>query len=174
MKCNKCGSELESGAKFCAVCGEPVPQAPEGDGAAQQPYQSAPQQQPTYNYGAPQQDASYSYGAAQPQASPVYANVPPVSGTAYLVWSIIVTIFCCLPLGIPGIVFASKWSSSSRSSSTWPSSALRSAAAITTIKHPGPSGPSAGAAAAFRRGIFAPVCPWRGGAVAKTAHFRVY
>ena len=73
MKCNKCGSELESGAKFCAVCGEPVPQAPEGDGAAQQPYQSAPQQQPTYNYGAPQQDASYSYGAAQPQASPVYA-----------------------------------------------------------------------------------------------------
>ena len=112
MKCNKCGSELESGAKFCAVCGEPVPQAPEGDGAAQQPYQSAPQpepqQQPTYNYGAPQQDASYSYGAPQPQASPVYANVPPVSGTAYLVWSIIVTIFCCLPLGIPGIVFASK------------------------------------------------------------------
>ena len=108
MTCTKCGSELESGAKFCAVCGEPVPQAPEGDGAAQQPYQSAPQQQPTYNYGAPQQDASYSYGAAQPQASPVYANVPPVSGTAYLVWSIIVTIFCCLPLGIPGIVFASK------------------------------------------------------------------
>ena len=89
MKCNKCGSELESGAKFCAVCGEPVPQAPEGDSA-------------------PQEDASYSYGAPQPQASPVYANVPPVSGTAYLVWSIIVTIFCCLPLGIPGIVFASK------------------------------------------------------------------
>lgn len=111
MKCNKCGSELESGAKFCAVCGEPVPQAPEGDSAPQQPYQSAPQpepQQAAYNYGAPQQDASYSYGAPQPQASPVYANVPPVSGTAYLVWSIIVTIFCCLPLGIPGIVFASK------------------------------------------------------------------
>ena len=115
MKCNKCGSELEAGAKFCAVCGEPVPQAPGSEPQQpqqpQQPYQSAPgpeaQQQP-YGYTAPQQDAGYTYSAPQPQAAPVYANVPPVSGTAYLVWSIIVTIFCCLPLGIPGIVFASK------------------------------------------------------------------
>ena len=45
-----------------------------------------------------------SYGAPGPQGTP-----PP----NYLVWAILTTVLCCLPLGIPSIVFStqvnSKW-----------------------------------------------------------------
>jgi hypothetical protein len=47
-----------------------------------------------------------SYGAPVPQP----AGAPPPN---YLVWSILTTLFCCLPLGVVSIVFAaqvnSKW-----------------------------------------------------------------
>jgi hypothetical protein len=55
------------------------------------------------------------YGAPPP--APGY-NPQPVGGTPppnYLVWAILSTIFCCLPLGIASIVFAAqvngKWAS---------------------------------------------------------------
>jgi hypothetical protein len=45
-----------------------------------------------------------------PAGQPSAAGPPPPN---YLVWAILATIFCCLPLGIPAIVFAaqvnSKW-----------------------------------------------------------------
>jgi hypothetical protein len=51
-----------------------------------------------------------SYGAMPPGQSP--AGGPPPN---YLVWSILTTIFCCLPLGVVSIVYAaqvnSKWAS---------------------------------------------------------------
>ncbi len=34
-------------------------------------------------------------------------NIPPCP-TSYLVWAILCTIFCCLPLGIPAIIFATQ------------------------------------------------------------------
>lgn len=39
---------------------------------------------------------------------PQSGSVPPTRPKNYLVESILVTIFCCLPFGIPGIVFASQ------------------------------------------------------------------
>lgn len=39
---------------------------------------------------------------------PQSGGAPPVRPKNYLVESILVTIFCCLPFGIPGIVFASQ------------------------------------------------------------------
>ena len=54
-----------------------------------------------------------SYGAPPPPPPP-YGGMPPGQppmGTPppnYLVWSILSTIFCCLPLGIASIVFAAQ------------------------------------------------------------------
>jgi hypothetical protein len=52
------------------------------------------------------------YGAMPPGSYQQPGGPPPPN---YLVWAILATIFCCLPLGIPAIVFASqvnsKWQS---------------------------------------------------------------
>lgn len=89
MNCPKCGANNEADTKFCAQCGAPM----EEQAASAQPEQN------TQTY------ANYQpYTVKQPQA---------VNQTPYLVWSILVTIFCCLPLGIPAIVFAAKISGES-------------------------------------------------------------
>lgn len=65
----------------------------------------APPDQPG-QFGAPQYGASPQYGAGQygqPYGQP--AGTPPPN---YLVWAILSTIFCCLPLGIVSIVFAAQ------------------------------------------------------------------
>lgn len=62
-------------------------------------------QQGGQQYGAPQY-GSPQYGAPQygtPYGQP--AGSPPPN---YLVWAILTTIFCCLPLGIASIVFAAQ------------------------------------------------------------------
>lgn len=58
----------------------------------QPPYQHPPYQQPYQQY--------YQPNYAQGQRPPKPDN--------YLVWAILTTIFCCLPLGIISIVYASK------------------------------------------------------------------
>jgi hypothetical protein len=45
------------------------------------------------------------YGAMPPGSYQQPGGPPPPN---YLVWAILSTIFCCLPLGIPAIVFASQ------------------------------------------------------------------
>ena len=85
MFCPKCGAANDDFAASCHACGA----------ALQSQQQSQPPQAPT---------------------NPIYGNpVPPAdtaklssSCTTYLVLSIIATVLCCLPLGIPGIVFAAK------------------------------------------------------------------
>ncbi|AZA10845.1 CD225/dispanin family protein [Corynebacterium gerontici] len=56
------------------------------------PYQPNPEEQPqgydAYNTG--------------------YAGAPMTQPKTYLVWNILITLFCCLPFGIAGIVFSSK------------------------------------------------------------------
>ncbi|MDQ1627595.1 MAG: hypothetical protein QOI54_1339 [Actinomycetota bacterium] len=83
---------------------QPPKDPPEGTGP---PWEQPASGQPTYGqpptgqppYGQP------AYG------QPTYGGEPPPN---YLVWAILSTIFCCLPLGIASIVFAaqvnSKWS----------------------------------------------------------------
>ncbi|HSU65413.1 MAG TPA: CD225/dispanin family protein [Tepidisphaeraceae bacterium] len=67
----------------------PVPVAPYS-GSGQQPYAAQPGQPLAYG-GYPQQ-----------------SQYPPGSVPNYLVQSILVTILCCMPLGIPAIVFAAQ------------------------------------------------------------------
>jgi predicted secreted protein len=76
----------------------------------QPPYlQQPPYGQPTTPYGQP---APYGQAPAFGNAYGQPMGPPPQS---YLVWAILSTLFCCLPLGIASIVFAaqvnSKWSS---------------------------------------------------------------
>lgn len=56
-----------------------------------------------------------SYGATPPPPPPPYGAMPPgqppMMGPPpqnYLVWAILSTIFCCLPLGVVSIVFAAQ------------------------------------------------------------------
>jgi hypothetical protein len=64
------------------------------------------------SYGAPPPPPPPPYGAMPPGQQPPPMGPPPPN---YLVWSILSTIFCCLPLGVVSIVFAaqvnSKWAS---------------------------------------------------------------
>ena len=71
------------------------------------PYQygSAGQNENPYQYGSAGQNTSADYNAnngtyGQPQK--------PINGTTYLIFAIISTILCCLPLGIVAIVYACK------------------------------------------------------------------
>jgi hypothetical protein len=74
-------------------------------GTPQQPYGQQPYGQQPYGQQPYGQAPSYGGGYGPPVGPP-----PP----NYLVWAILSTIFCCLPLGIVSIVFAaqvnSKWS----------------------------------------------------------------
>jgi hypothetical protein len=95
---------------ICANCGAALnqnqqppqqpPQAPEG---FQQQPNPAFQQQP--NPGFQQQP---NFQQQNPYQQPPFQQQPPINGTPYLVWSIIVTVLCCWPLGIPAIVYAAK------------------------------------------------------------------
>lgn len=77
--------------RFCTQCGQAVP-----DNCSFCTHCGAPlaasQPQYQFNFGAPQ--------PAQQPMGPKPKN--------YLVWSILVTIFCCLPLGIWSIVCSSR------------------------------------------------------------------
>jgi hypothetical protein len=96
--------------------GSPQPQEPN--------FYGGPQPQEPNPYGAPQPQAPNPYGAPQPTDPTPYqtgwGQAPGQYGTPYaplptgappnnyLVWAILTTLFCCLPLGIPSIVFASQ------------------------------------------------------------------
>lgn len=86
-------------------------------------YGTPNQEQTQYQYGAPNQEQTqYQYGAPNQNQ---YASgssgqnnygqpQKPLSGTPYMVFAILTTLFCCLPLGIASIVYASKINSLQR------------------------------------------------------------
>lgn len=86
MNCSRCGAALPDNAAFCTNCANPNPGMPIPPAMPGQPGPG--------NYG-PQ-------GAYAPHG---YGGPPPVIAD-YLIWSIITTLCCCLPLGIAGIVFS--------------------------------------------------------------------
>lgn len=93
MTCPKCGANLPDESVFCAQCGYSL----SGEG------QTGNNTQPPPVYGEPQPIPSqYSYDAQQNN------NIKSINGTTYLVFAIIATVLCCLPFGIPAIVYATK------------------------------------------------------------------
>lgn len=120
MICKKCNQENDNNAKFCRFCGAALdeneqsasvnPQAPQS-GAGQAPYGQAPQynNNPQPPYG----QQPYGQGAPVPPqyGQPPYGQQPPmpqINQSTYLVWAILTTLFCFLPLGIAAIVYATK------------------------------------------------------------------
>ena len=74
----------------------------------QDPNQQYQQQQQQYQQQ-PYQQQQYQQPYQQPYYQPNYAQGQrPPKPDNYLVWAILSTIFCCLPLGIVSIVYASK------------------------------------------------------------------
>lgn len=84
MFCPKCGSQNSDTAGFCASCGAPLKTAANTGGTFGAP-PPPPPPAPPHNYGG---------GSVKPKN--------------WLVESILVTILCCLPFGIAGIVNATK------------------------------------------------------------------
>ena len=107
MKCINCYSEVADGMKFCPNCGSPmVSQQQPQQGQYQQPHDSG------YYNGSSRYDNTYN--AASNYNDPYGRNN--MGGHSYslgkpdnnLVWAVLSTIFCCLPLGIYSIILASK------------------------------------------------------------------
>lgn len=62
-----------------------------------------------YGYGQPNGgQSSYNYGQQNYNGQTYGQPQKPISGTPYIVFSILATILCCLPFGVVGIVYASK------------------------------------------------------------------
>lgn len=85
--CNSCGTPVQDGVKFCPKCGKPI----------SSPAQNANQQKIGQQQGKPMDN-----GYQQPGM-----NVG-VCPKTWMLEAILVTILCCLPFGIVGIVNASK------------------------------------------------------------------
>jgi hypothetical protein len=87
MFCANCGTRISERAVYCPNCGVST-------GVGHVPYSSG-----GLADNAPRANASFDAGGA---------GMPPQPIPNYLVQAILVTIFCCLPLGIPAIVFAAQ------------------------------------------------------------------
>lgn len=120
VKCKHCGAPLMPEDRFCIGCGKPAEPAEEAAipaspapgaeppaGSVPPPPQYTPPAGQNAGCGAP---PPYSYGPAPGYGAPPYGapnyQAAPISGTGYVIWTILATLFCCMPFGIPGIVFA--------------------------------------------------------------------
>ena len=124
MKCSFCGNEVEKGMKYCPLCGAEVKEeTPENQTPEMENHdepnndysygQSSSDPNGGYSYG--QKDSnpnsSFNYGGKSGNGHSQFNNGQPekqISGTPYIIFSILVTLCCCLPLGIVSIVYASK------------------------------------------------------------------
>lgn len=90
MNCPNCGTSNLDTASICANCGRPL--------ASTTPHSYTPPPPPSSqsSYTPPRPPGGGSFGAPPPAGS-----IP-----NYLVQSIIVTLCCCLPLGVVAIIFA--------------------------------------------------------------------
>ena len=91
MNCPNCGTSNLDNASICVNCGRAL-----GAASAPPPPQPPPQ---SATYTPPPPRPSQSFGAPPPPAG----QIP-----NYLIQSILVTLCCCLPLGIVAIIFAAQ------------------------------------------------------------------
>ena len=112
MRCIHCNSEVAEGNQFCPYCGNPMSfQHQSQQGQYQQP-QYGQYQQPHaggYNNGGNSYNNSYNapnnYGRYNMGGGPSYSSGKPDNN---LVWAILTTVLCCLPIGVYSIILASK------------------------------------------------------------------
>ncbi len=95
MFCTKCGNSLPETARFCPLCGVAVPS--ERSSTAESPL-DPPSSATAYDSANPYASSSDPYA---PTGWGEAANVPD-----YLGWNVLATLFCCMPLGIAGIIFS--------------------------------------------------------------------
>lgn len=88
ISCPKCQASNFANSAVCWQCGQPL-SGPDAQTASNQPVGPTPPPPPTPSF--------------EP-ARPTYAAKP----QNYLVWSILTTLFCCLPAGIVSIVYAAQ------------------------------------------------------------------
>lgn len=96
MFCGQCGTQVADDAKFCPACGARI------ESQVQPPASPSPEQEAMTLPDNTDQPGD----CQQPPQTPYGEPVPHVKN--YLVESILCTICCCLPFGIPGIVFAAQ------------------------------------------------------------------
>ena len=98
MNCSNCGVPNDDHASHCVQCGQPL-----STGSTPPPLNPHDQQQ-EYNQ---QRDHSQQNYTQQPPPGPGSQPFTPTEKVKnYLVEAILVTICCCLPFGIPAIVYA--------------------------------------------------------------------
>lgn len=98
MYCKKCGAKIPEGYRFCPKCGTNIPVG------------ESTEQKTTTGTDTPKPySASQSTESTEQTSKPEMPESKPLSRpNNYLLWAILVTIFCCIPLGVVGIVYALK------------------------------------------------------------------
>ena len=97
MFCYKCGAEMQDDAMFCSSCGLKLERSAPTPNSAASPIDASVYDQSSSPYSespyfAPSTGASYSSDSSKVNN--------------YLIWNVLATLFCCIPLGIVGIVFS--------------------------------------------------------------------
>lgn len=103
MFCPKCGNPLPANARFCSLCGvavrsnvSPGMESPLGASSFETSGASGTFYDSSNPYAEPSPSDPYA-----PSDWSDAANVPD-----YLIWNVLSTLFCCMPIGIAGIIFS--------------------------------------------------------------------
>ena len=103
MFCPKCGNPLPANTRFCPLCGVAVPsnaasemESPLGAASFETPDVSKTSYDSSNPYAEPSPSDPYA-----PSDWSDAANVPD-----YLIWNVLLALFCCTPIGIAGIIFS--------------------------------------------------------------------
>ena len=111
MKCSFCGNEVEKGMKYCPLCGAEVKEETPENQTPEMENHDEPNNGYSYGQNNSNPNGSFNYGGQSGNGYNQFSNGQPekqISGTPYIIFSILVTLCCCLPLGIVSIVYASK------------------------------------------------------------------
>ncbi|MBR4835016.1 MAG: CD225/dispanin family protein [Thermoguttaceae bacterium] len=108
MFCPKCGNPLPANARFCSLCGVAVRsnassgmESPLGSASFETSDDSGACNESANPYASP--------SASEPYAPSGWGDVADVPD--YLIWNVLSTLFCCMPLGVAGIIFSIQTSS---------------------------------------------------------------
>jgi uncharacterized membrane protein YvbJ len=106
--CSKCGAQLPDDARFCTKCGNSITSEPasfNNTGAPQEKppsFNQAPGQNQSFNQNQQfNQNQAFNQNQGNQNPNSVYID-------NHLVKAILVTIFCCIPLGIVSIIYSSQ------------------------------------------------------------------